>query len=265
RHPHLDGSGDPSGGPDGSDGSDRSGRGDGHGSGGRGPGSDDRVWGGQWSDRQPGRTGGGFGGQSGGQGPQGPDRQQGQGGGPGGPGRGGLRWDPKDVYQRRARYALLAGIWGFFFALFSIPEVALLLGSLAIYWAISSLRAKNREGGAGTGEEEKPGTGRRPDPFATPSQNAAYPSTQDRAYASAGVHHHTQQQVEQQQRPQHTAAVSGLVAAILALLVVAGTYSLQFVYSDYYSCVHDALTHEGQVACNSELPKSLVPVLGISK
>ncbi|MCF3963557.1 hypothetical protein [Streptomyces fuscigenes] len=245
---------------------DGSGPGDGNGNGDDGRGGGERpVWGSQWSDRQPGRSGGGFGGRPGGQAPQGPDRQQGQGGGEGGPGRGGLRWDPKDVYQRRARYALLAGMWGFFFALLSIPEVALLLGALAVYWAISSLRAKDRKDTPATGDEQGAQSGRRPDPFAPAPHTTAYQSTQDRAYASAGVHH-TQQQIEQQQgRPQRTAAITGLVAAILALLLVAGVYSLQFVYSDYYSCVHTALTHEGQVACNDELPKSLVSLLGISK
>ncbi|MCC3780034.1 hypothetical protein K6I33_006487, partial [Streptomyces sp. UNOB3_S3] len=115
-----------------------SGGGDGNGDGGGESGQDQQgehsgqrpAWGSQWSSRQPGRQGGGFGG---GQGP---------GGGPGGPG--GLRWDPTDPAQRRARYALLAGMWGFFFALFSIPQVALLLGALSIYWGISSLRAKPR-------------------------------------------------------------------------------------------------------------------------
>ncbi|MBP0461084.1 hypothetical protein [Streptomyces montanisoli] len=229
------------------------------------------VWGGQWSGSQPGRSGDGFGGRTGGQGPYGPDPRQGQGGGPGGPGGPGggrgMRWDPTDVYQRRARYALLAGMWAFFFSLFSIPEVALLLGVLAIYWAISSLRAKNRGNGA-AGEGAGPaGAGstaaRRPDPFAPPPHQEAYPSTSDRAYASAGVHH-PPPSPEEQARPQHTVAISGLVAAGLALLIVASTYSMQFVYSDYYTCVHDALTHEGQVACNSHLPKSLVPFLGLS-
>ncbi|WP_432445662.1 hypothetical protein [Streptomyces rapamycinicus] len=62
--------------------------------------------------------------------------------GPGGPG--GPRWDPNDPAQRRARYALLSGMWAFFFALFSLPQIALLLGVLALYWGISSLRAKPR-------------------------------------------------------------------------------------------------------------------------
>ncbi|MFI9721463.1 hypothetical protein ACIHFE_17725 [Streptomyces sp. NPDC052396] len=96
------------------------------------------AWGSQWSSRQPGRHSGGFGGPPGG--------DQNPSGGPGG----GPRWDPADPAQRRARYALLAGLWGFFFALFSLEEVALLLGALSVYWGISSLRTKTapREKGA---------------------------------------------------------------------------------------------------------------------
>jgi hypothetical protein len=105
-----------------------------------GEGSDDSSpWGSQWSDRQPGRSPGGFGERPGG---------GGQGGGPEGPSGGGsgpnLRWDPTDPAQRRARYALLSGMWAFFFVLFNWPYVALLLGALALYWGISSLRAKPR-------------------------------------------------------------------------------------------------------------------------
>ncbi|MFE1249237.1 hypothetical protein [Streptomyces sp. NPDC058741] len=103
----------------------------------QGDGERDRApWGSRWSDRQPGRSPDGFGER-----PRG--GPEGQGGGPqsGGPK---LRWDPTDPAQRRARYALLSGMWAFFFALFSWPYVALLLGALALYWAISSLRAKPR-------------------------------------------------------------------------------------------------------------------------
>ncbi|GAA4300287.1 hypothetical protein GCM10023086_15710 [Streptomyces venetus] len=100
----------------------------GDGAGGRSP------WGGQWSDRQPGRSSGGFG-----------ERPRGGPEGQGGPqGGSNPRWDPTDPAQRRARYALLSGMWAFFFALFSWPYVALLLGALALYWGISSLRAKPR-------------------------------------------------------------------------------------------------------------------------
>ncbi|MFI9613046.1 hypothetical protein ACIHCM_15470 [Streptomyces sp. NPDC052023] len=90
------------------------------------------AWGSQWSDRQPGRSGGGFG-----------DRPGGSPEGSGGPAPG-MRWDPTDPAQRRARYALLAGMWAFFFALFSWTYVALLLGALALYWGVSALRTKPR-------------------------------------------------------------------------------------------------------------------------
>ncbi|MFE6944403.1 hypothetical protein [Streptomyces chartreusis] len=111
----------PSGDDDGSQGSDQ---GDGN-----------SPWGNQWSDRQPGRSSGGFG--------ENPRGGQDGSGGNGGPG-GGMRWDPTDPTQRRARYALLSGMWAFFFSLFSWPYMALLLGALALYWGISSLRAKPR-------------------------------------------------------------------------------------------------------------------------
>ncbi|MFE5214557.1 MULTISPECIES: hypothetical protein [unclassified Streptomyces] len=166
-------------------------------------------WGSQWSDRQPGRSPGGFGDRPGG-GPQ----------GPGGPAGGsGMRWDPTDPAQRRARYALLSGIWAVFFALFSWPYVALLLGALALYWGISALRARPRT----------------PDP--------------DTPAATGG-------------RPQTTAAISGLVTASLALVLVASTFTVQLVYRDYYTCAGDALTHEAKVSCEKLLPEQLRGVLG---
>ncbi|MFB7115645.1 hypothetical protein [Streptomyces sp. NPDC056291] len=104
------------------------------GSDGSGEGGGHAPWGSQWSDRQPGRSPSGFG-----------ERPQRPGGGPQNPSGGpGPRWDPTDPAQRRARYALLCGMWAFFFALFGWPYVALLLGALSLYWGVSSLRAKPR-------------------------------------------------------------------------------------------------------------------------
>ncbi|MFJ7076023.1 hypothetical protein [Streptomyces sp. NPDC098781] len=97
-------------------------------------GGDNSPWGNQWSDRQPGRSNGGFGDHP---------RSGQDGSGSGGPGTN-MRWDPTDPAQRRARYALLSGMWAFFFALFSWPYLALPLGALALYWGISALRAKPR-------------------------------------------------------------------------------------------------------------------------
>ncbi|RLU90564.1 hypothetical protein CTZ27_21265 [Streptomyces griseocarneus] len=175
------------------------------------------AWGSQWSSKQPGRHDGDFGGGPGGQRPSG--------GGPGGPG--GLRWDPTDPAQRRARYALLAGLWGFFFALFSIPQVALLLGALSVYWAISSLRAKPRH------------------------ERLADPDTPPPPPPAPGT-----------PRPQTTAAVSGLVMGGLALIIVAATFAFQLVYRDYYTCVDDSLTQQSRQACEQHLPKHLRPLLG---
>ncbi|WP_416984095.1 hypothetical protein [Streptomyces sp. T028] len=89
-------------------------------------------WGGHWSDQQPGRSPGGGFGERPNNGPEGPTPTPNP------------RWDPTDPAQRRARYALLCGMWAFFFALFGWPYVALLLGALALNWGISALRAKPR-------------------------------------------------------------------------------------------------------------------------
>ena len=136
----------------------------------------------------------------------------------------GLRWDPTDPAQRRARYALLSGIWAFFFA-FYMWQVGLLLGALGLYWGISALRARTKPNPVVEGAA------------ATPSAGAA-------------------------SKPQTTAAVAGLVTAGLALAIIAATFTVQIVYRDYYTCVDDALTQSGKIACNDELPASLVKIFG---
>ncbi|MGW6056643.1 hypothetical protein [Streptomyces sp. NPDC055189] len=189
-----------------------------------GDGSNDQgssPWGSQWSDRQPGRSqGGGFGERPGQQGPDGPS-----GSGSGSGAGSGMRWDPTDPAQRRARYALLSGMWAFFFALFGWRYVALLLGALALNWGISSLRSKPKQ----------------PDPTAPAAQQPAADPT------SA--------------RPQRTAAISGLVTASLALAMVAATFAAQLVYRDYYTCVSDSLTSQSKQECSDLLPKQLRPLL----
>ena len=62
-----------------------------------------------------------------------------------------------------------------------------------------------------------------------------------------------------------TAAVTGLVTAVLALMVVASSFTMQIVYRDYYTCVDDALTKTGQLSCNDLLPKKLVPLFGVKE
>ncbi|MFE9633827.1 hypothetical protein [Streptomyces sp. NPDC006463] len=139
-------------------------------------------------------------------------------------GRGGpARWDPTDPIQRRARYALLAGMWGFFFGIFGIPSVGLLLGALAMYWGISALRGKPAS--AEPGQAPAPG-----------------------GLAALG----------EAARPQRTAAVSGLVTATLAILLAMSSYAVQLAYKDFYVCRDDALTNAAELQCNTLLPDNFV-------
>ncbi|MGW8969812.1 hypothetical protein [Streptomyces platensis] len=198
-------------------------------------------WGSQWSPRQPGRQNGGFGTRPGGR-----NGQQGGPGGAGGPGGpGGLRWDPTDPAQRRARYALLAGMWSFFFVLFSLPEVALLLSALAIYWGISALRAKPSPAKATAAATTAAMEGR-------PAPAAEQPDRGDRPGAPS---------TSGSTRPQVTSAIAGLVTASLALMMVAATFTVQIVYRDYFTCVNDALTQSAGKSCENLLPKELRPLL----
>ncbi|MFC8533658.1 hypothetical protein ACFUJY_06855 [Streptomyces sp. NPDC057249] len=195
--------------------------------------SDDRpVWGSQWSSRQPGRQNGSFGGR-----PSGPGGQERP---PAGP-----RWDPTDPVQRRARYALLSGMWAFFFAIFDFSEIALLLGALATYWAVSALRAKPKPPAAGAGAP-----GGAAGPGAPGAADGTGPASDTLAAQRGG-------------RQQTTAAVSGLVTGVVALAIVATTFTVQMVYRDYYTCVNDALTKSGQLTCNDLLPKPLEPFFGV--
>ncbi|WP_049577037.1 hypothetical protein [Streptomyces sp. SBT349] len=203
-------------------------------SGGSGGGEQDdqrQRWGSQWSRRQPKRGRGGFG-----EPPSDPERRQ---KGPGG----GSRWDPSDPGQRHARYAVLAGMWGVFSGLLGWEWLALLLGALALYWGVSALRGGPREPAEPRNRrlealEGKPAPQRQPPPpppGATPVRGP---------------------------RPQFAAAVSGIVLASAALLIVAATYTVQLVYKDYFDCVDDALTTPSRHTCEQLLPSQLRPILG---
>ncbi|ALU95749.1 hypothetical protein WQO_21980 [Streptomyces globisporus C-1027] len=213
---------------------------------GSGSGGDRPAWGSQWSDRQPGRGNGGFGGRPGGNGAGGPGGKGGNDRGPGG-----LRWDPTDPAQRRARYAVLGGMWAFFFALFDFPEIALLLGALATYWAISALRTPLKNASATDRTAVDGGS-------AGTAANPAAPGSPANPAAPAPPSNVSSRQ-------QTTAAVGGLVTALLALLIVATSYTVQLVYRDYYTCVDDALTKSASVACNDKLPKPLEPFFGVKE
>lgn len=128
-------------------------------------------------------------------------------------------------------------MWAFFFVLFDFTEIALLLGALSLYWGISSLRAKNAKTSPGGSAA------------ASTSHSAA---TAGAAHQAAG-------------RSQRTAAVTGVVMGSIALLIVAGAFAAQLVFRDFYTCERDALTKEGQISCNQELPKDLRGLLGVKE
>lgn len=155
---------------------------------------------------------------------------KGDGGGRGGP----ARWDPTDPIQRRARYALLAGMWGFFFGIFGIPSVGLLLGALALYWGISALR----------GRPATPAPGSNPNPDPDSGEAGRGGAGGGGGLAALG----------EAARPQRTAAVSGLVTATLAILLALSSYAVQLAYKDFYVCREDALTNTAELQCNSLLP-----------
>ncbi|MET9321196.1 hypothetical protein ABZX75_13570 [Streptomyces sp. NPDC003038] len=167
--------------------------------------------------------------------------------GQGGP----ARWDPTDPIQRRARYALLAGMWGFFFGIFGIPSMGLMLGALALYWGISALRAKPAApasaGSAGgtSAWASPPSAGSTADTAQGPGPAPDAPAGGLAALGAAA-------------RPQRTAAVSGLVTASLAILLAMSSYALQLVYKDFYVCREDALTKTAELQCNNRLPDNFV-------
>ncbi|KUF17753.1 hypothetical protein AT728_10195 [Streptomyces silvensis] len=144
-------------------------------------------------------------------------------------------------------------MWAFFFALFGWRYVALLLGALGLHWAISALRAKPRTpdptapasvpavsagaGASGAGGSDGPG-----------GPGGSAPSGAPKKSGSGS-------------RPQTTAAISGLVTASLALVMVLATFAAQLIYRDYYTCRDDALTNASQQSCEDLLPKELRPLL----
>lgn len=189
----------------------------------------------------------------------GPGGSGGPGQGPGGnPSPGPARWDPTDPIQRRARYALLAGMWGFFFGVFGIPSMGLLLGALALYWGISALRgAPAKPSGEGTGRataaDVGTGTGRGAATDAGTGAGAGAASGSAPGSAPGGL-----AALGAAARPQRTAAVSGLVTASLAILLAASSYAVQLTYKDFYVCTQDALTKPAELQCNDLLPDNFI-------
>ncbi|SFE81405.1 hypothetical protein SAMN05216251_105290 [Actinacidiphila alni] len=182
------------------------------------------AWGHGWSSQQP---------QGGRPDPYGRRPEPGS-GGPNGPAGTGPRFDPTDPAQRRSRYALVCGGWGLIFALLGWTPVGLLLGALALYWGISALRMSPEDRAKARAEAASALAD------ATQTPRPAPPAPGPDA-----------------QRSFVTSAWSGIITSAVTLALVATTYSLQFAYSDYFTCKNDALTSPAAKSCQDLLPSPL--------
>ncbi|GAA1954693.1 hypothetical protein [Kitasatospora viridis] len=142
-------------------------------------------------------------------------------------------FDPTDPSHRRSRYALASGFAAMFTGYYSLQELALLFGALAVYWAISALRAKPAAEQPAAEQPPAAGNG------APPAAPAPWP------YA-------------QRSRPQVPAALGGLITGGVALALVIGSFGIQLAYKNYYTCINDALTTQASQSCNTLAPAWLV-------
>ncbi len=138
------------------------------------------------------------------------------------------KFDPADPAQRRARNALVAGMAALVCALGISQYVALFLGGVAVYWAVSALRTAPK----------------------TPAQNA--PDAPAKPAARLGG---------QPANPQAPAAVGGLFTGAVALLVASVALGLGVYYQDYKVCVRDALTATAEQSCDNLAPKWYVNIV----
>ncbi|MCP3755429.1 hypothetical protein [Streptomyces sp. TBY4] len=186
----------------------------------------------------------------------------GPGTGPGTPGTGPARWDPTDPIQRRARYALLAGMWGFFFGVFGIPSMGLLLGALALYWGISALRGTPAKPSGDGAQEASGASGASGSAGATAADvgtgTGRGAGTDTAAGAGSAAAQGGLSALGAAARPQRTAATSGLVTASLAILLALSSYAVQLAYKDFYVCKQDALTKPAELQCNDLLPDNFI-------
>jgi hypothetical protein len=160
------------------------------------------------------------------------------------------RFDPSDPVQRRARYALLSGMWGFLFLILGVPYLTLLLGALALYWGISSLRgtAKTPQSAATPNIFQSPGAGAndaRPQaPHSTQPQQPSQPGwgqSHPGYYPVAPV------------KPQAPAAIGGLIAGAVSLALVAVVFGVQLYYKSYYDCQANAPTKQAYSQCSTSV------------
>ncbi len=139
------------------------------------------------------------------------------------------RFDPTDPVQRRARYALLSGMWGFLFLILGIPYLTLLLGAFALYWGISALRG-----------QAKP---------ANPAQQAVQPGPQYGPQYGRQPSGYSPYYPQPSPKPQAPAAIGGLIAGTVSLALVAALFGFQLYYKSFFDCRANALTNTAYNAC----------------
>jgi hypothetical protein len=136
-------------------------------------------------------------------------------------------------------------MWGFLFLILGVPYLTLLLGALALYWGISSLRGKAKTPtSALTGGSGVPGAAGAPGGAAgapsVPGAQGGVPVPQGHGYYSLAP-----------AKPQAPAAIGGLIAGAVALALVAVVFGVQLYYKSYYDCQANAPTQAAQNACAS--------------
>ncbi|MFG2818913.1 hypothetical protein ACGFX4_05735 [Kitasatospora sp. NPDC048365] len=141
------------------------------------------------------------------------------------------KFDPNDPVQRRSRYALSAGLGAMFCTLLSLSYVALVLGLLAVHWALSSLRAGRAAAAPAPTGAPAGGNG-------NGGNLAGWPTP-----------------------PQVPAALGGLITGGIALLFTFAWFGVQLYYQDYLSCMSDALTDQGAASCSNLAPHWLVNLI----
>ncbi len=113
--------------------------------------------------------------------------------------------------------------------------VALFVGGVAVYWAVSALRAK--PGAAADGGADAGATHR-----TAPAAHGGRP-----------------------ENPQAPAALGGLFTGGVAVLVVACSIALSLYYQEYNVCVRDALTATADQNCGDLAPKWYVNLVNPSR
>ena len=106
-----------------------------------------------------------------------------------------------------------------------VPYVTLLLGALALYWGVSSLRGEVK-----------------PSPAAKTAALTGVPPMPPQPV-------YPYQQSMQSTRPHVPAALGGVIAGAVSLALVGVVFGVQLYYKSYYDCQANALTKTAYDTC----------------